>query len=128
MFVLLECHPGLLPHTGAWRHVGRLWAGAQEPSLSGLGPDGSSLGLGLQQCLGVGKAVSDLLHLEATLNPRCHIPSSDHSSAKSRNRQMVFGVVTAIDLLNFVAARERDQKTKSGSALGARAAGAAPQP
>ncbi|XP_017508144.2 cystathionine beta-synthase isoform X2 [Manis javanica] len=51
-----------------------------------------------------------------------------HSSAKSRNRQMVFGVVTAIDLLNFVAARERDQKTKSGSALGARAAGAAPQP
>uniref|UniRef100_G1PJB8 Cystathionine beta-synthase n=1 Tax=Myotis lucifugus TaxID=59463 RepID=G1PJB8_MYOLU len=33
-----------------------------------------------------------------------------HSPGKSSKRQMVFGVVTAIDLLNFVAARERDQK------------------
>lgn len=40
---------------------------------------------------------------------------------------MVFGVVTAIDLLNFVAARERIQKTKPGSALDARGAGAAAQ-
>lgn len=38
------------------------------------------------------------------------------SNAVSSKRQMVFGVVTAIDLLNFVAAREREQKTKSGSA------------
>lgn len=42
--------------------------------------------------------------------------SSDHSDGKSSKRQMVFGVVTAIDLLNFVAAREREQKTKSGPA------------
>ncbi|XP_036302591.1 cystathionine beta-synthase isoform X2 [Pipistrellus kuhlii] len=43
-----------------------------------------------------------------------------HSPEKSSKRQMVFGVVTAIDLLNFVAARERDQKTKSASALDSR--------
>ncbi|XP_001375658.3 cystathionine beta-synthase isoform X1 [Monodelphis domestica] len=36
---------------------------------------------------------------------------SDHSNGNSILRQMVFGVVTAIDLLNFVAAREREQKT-----------------
>ncbi|XP_076975122.1 cystathionine beta-synthase [Tamandua tetradactyla] len=34
-----------------------------------------------------------------------------HSDGQSSQRQMVFGVVTAIDLLNFVAARERVQKT-----------------
>ncbi|KAM9695773.1 cystathionine beta-synthase [Trichechus inunguis] len=34
-----------------------------------------------------------------------------HSQGKSSKRQMVFGVVTAIDLLNFVAARERNQRT-----------------
>ncbi|XP_054569541.1 cystathionine beta-synthase isoform X2 [Eptesicus fuscus] len=45
-----------------------------------------------------------------------------HSPGKSSKRQMVFGVVTAIDLLNFVAARERDQKTKSASALESRVA------
>uniref|UniRef100_A0A4X1TEA7 Cystathionine beta-synthase n=1 Tax=Sus scrofa TaxID=9823 RepID=A0A4X1TEA7_PIG len=33
-----------------------------------------------------------------------------HSHGESSKRQMVFGVVTAIDLLNFVAARERIQK------------------
>ncbi|XP_027785064.2 cystathionine beta-synthase isoform X3 [Marmota flaviventris] len=33
-----------------------------------------------------------------------------HSNGKSSERQMVFGVVTAIDLLNFVAAREEDGK------------------
>uniref|UniRef100_A0A287CZS0 Cystathionine beta-synthase n=1 Tax=Ictidomys tridecemlineatus TaxID=43179 RepID=A0A287CZS0_ICTTR len=31
---------------------------------------------------------------------------ADHSNGESSERQMVFGVVTAIDLLNFVAARE----------------------
>ncbi|XP_027442874.1 cystathionine beta-synthase isoform X1 [Zalophus californianus] len=41
---------------------------------------------------------------------------ADHSNGRSSKRQMVFGVVTAIDLLNFVAAREREQKTKSGPA------------
>uniref|UniRef100_A0A452R3B8 Cystathionine beta-synthase n=1 Tax=Ursus americanus TaxID=9643 RepID=A0A452R3B8_URSAM len=41
---------------------------------------------------------------------------ADHSNGKSSKRQMVFGVVTAIDLLNFVAAREREQKTKSAPA------------
>lgn len=59
------------------------------------------------------------------LNPR---PApADHSHGESSKRQMVFGVVTAIDLLNFVAARERIQKTKPGSALDARGAGAAAQ-
>ncbi|XP_070263217.1 cystathionine beta-synthase isoform X1 [Myotis yumanensis] len=45
---------------------------------------------------------------------------ADHSPGKSSKRQMVFGIVTAIDLLNFVAARERDQKTKSANALESR--------
>ncbi|XP_036024150.1 cystathionine beta-synthase isoform X2 [Onychomys torridus] len=35
---------------------------------------------------------------------------TDHSSGMSSERQMVFGVVTAIDLLNFVAAREQNRK------------------
>ncbi|XP_062962004.1 cystathionine beta-synthase [Cynocephalus volans] len=35
---------------------------------------------------------------------------ADQSNGKSSKRQMVFGVVTAIDLLNFVATRERDRK------------------
>ncbi|KAM7132048.1 cystathionine beta-synthase isoform 1-T3 [Molossus nigricans] len=52
---------------------------------------------------------------------------ADHSHGKSNKKQMVFGVVTAIDLLNFVAARERDRKTKSASALEPRAGGAAAQ-
>ncbi|KAM5333415.1 cystathionine beta-synthase isoform 2-T3 [Glossophaga mutica] len=50
-----------------------------------------------------------------------------HSHRKSSKRQMVFGVVTSIDLLNFVAARERDQKTKSARVLEPRAGGAAAQ-
>ncbi|XP_019601224.2 cystathionine beta-synthase isoform X2 [Rhinolophus sinicus] len=51
-----------------------------------------------------------------------------HSHGKSSQKQTVFGVVTAIDLLNFVAAQERDQKTsKSASALEPRAGGAAAQ-
>lgn len=57
----------------------------------------------------------------------CLVPSSDHSHGKSSKKQMVFGVVTAIDLLNFVAARERVQKTKSASALEPRPGGAAAQ-
>ncbi|XP_014642360.1 PREDICTED: cystathionine beta-synthase [Ceratotherium simum simum] len=51
-----------------------------------------------------------------------------HSNGKASKRQMVFGVVTAIDLLNFVAAQERDRKRKSGGAVEPRAAGAAAQP
>ncbi|XP_017394051.1 cystathionine beta-synthase isoform X1 [Cebus imitator] len=35
---------------------------------------------------------------------------ADHSPEKSSPRQMVFGVVTAIDLLHFVAAQERGRK------------------
>ncbi|XP_045708540.1 cystathionine beta-synthase isoform X2 [Phyllostomus hastatus] len=50
-----------------------------------------------------------------------------HSHGKSSKKQMVFGVVTAIDLLNFVAARERDRKTKSAGASEPRADGAAAQ-
>lgn len=43
---------------------------------------------------------------------RGFVPSSDHGQGESSKRQMVFGVVTAIDLLHFVAARERAQKTE----------------
>ncbi|XP_037380779.1 cystathionine beta-synthase [Talpa occidentalis] len=39
-----------------------------------------------------------------------------HPSSDQSKRQVVFGVVTAIDLLNFMAAREREQKAKLGSA------------
>ncbi|XP_005375853.1 PREDICTED: cystathionine beta-synthase isoform X1 [Chinchilla lanigera] len=35
---------------------------------------------------------------------------ADHSNGESNARQMVFGVVTAIDLLNFVAAHEQNRK------------------
>ncbi|XP_075629108.1 cystathionine beta-synthase-like protein isoform X3 [Balearica regulorum gibbericeps] len=34
-----------------------------------------------------------------------------HSDGSSSKRQMVFGIVTAIDLLNFVTARERERKS-----------------
>lgn len=61
-----------------------------------------------------GVAASDPLSMKAPLNLRPCRPS-DHSHGESTKRQMVFGVVTAIDLLNFVAARERNQKTNSGS-------------
>lgn len=44
---------------------------------------------------------------------RGFVPSSDHGYGESSKKQMVFGVVTAIDLLNFVAARERAQRTES---------------
>lgn len=43
---------------------------------------------------------------------RGFVPSSDHGHGESSKRQMVFGVVTAIDLLNFVAAREQAQRTE----------------
>ncbi|XDA71545.1 hypothetical protein R6Z07M_001875 [Ovis aries] len=46
---------------------------------------------------------------------------------ESSKRQMVFGVVTAIDLLNFVAAHERNQRTKPESALKLGGAGAEAQ-
>uniref|UniRef100_A0A5F8GAN1 Cystathionine beta-synthase n=1 Tax=Monodelphis domestica TaxID=13616 RepID=A0A5F8GAN1_MONDO len=63
------------------------------------------------------------IHLTDTLGMLSHILETDHfalvvheqiqyhSNGNSILRQMVFGVVTAIDLLNFVAAREREQKT-----------------
>lgn len=35
---------------------------------------------------------------------------TDHINGEANARQMVFGVVTAIDLLNFVATHEKDQK------------------
>ncbi|XP_032487112.1 cystathionine beta-synthase isoform X4 [Phocoena sinus] len=67
------------------------------------------------------------IHLTDPLGKLSHILEMDHfalvvheqiqyhSHGESTERQMVFGVVTAIDLLNFVAARERNQKTNSGS-------------
>ncbi|XP_020829547.1 cystathionine beta-synthase isoform X2 [Phascolarctos cinereus] len=63
------------------------------------------------------------IHLTDTLGMLSHILETDHfalvvheqiqyrSNGNSSQRQMVFGVVTAIDLLNFVAARERERKT-----------------
>ncbi|KAM6162549.1 cystathionine beta-synthase isoform 2-T2 [Erethizon dorsatum] len=62
------------------------------------------------------------VHLTDTLGTLSHVLEIDHfalvvhkqiqyhSNGESNARQMVFGVVTAIDLLNFVAARERDRK------------------
>lgn len=35
----------------------------------------------------------------------------DHSDGESSKKQMVFGVVTAIDLLNFVTAQEQKRNT-----------------
>nr|XP_030691372.1 cystathionine beta-synthase isoform X2 [Globicephala melas] len=67
------------------------------------------------------------IHLTDPLGKLSHILEMDHfalvvheqiqyhSHGESSKRQMVFGVVTAIDLLNFVAARERNQKTNSES-------------
>ncbi|XP_074069991.1 cystathionine beta-synthase isoform X2 [Macrotis lagotis] len=63
------------------------------------------------------------IHLTDTLGMLSRILETDHfalviheqiqyhSNGNSNQRQMVFGVVTAIDLLNFVAAREREQMT-----------------
>nr|XP_058920768.1 cystathionine beta-synthase isoform X2 [Kogia breviceps] len=67
------------------------------------------------------------IHLTDPLGKLSHILEMDHFAlvvheqiqyhghGESSKRQTVFGVVTAIDLLNFVAARERNQETKSGS-------------
>ncbi|XP_074203217.1 cystathionine beta-synthase isoform X1 [Camelus bactrianus] len=51
-----------------------------------------------------------------------------HSHREASKRQTVFGVVSAIDLLNFVATRERNQKTKLGSTSEPRGMGAGAQP
>ncbi|XP_068850183.1 cystathionine beta-synthase isoform X1 [Capricornis sumatraensis] len=52
---------------------------------------------------------------------------ADRCHGESSKRQMVFGVVTAIDLLNFVATHERNQRTKPESALKLGGAGAEAQ-
>ncbi|OWK05800.1 CBS [Cervus elaphus hippelaphus] len=52
---------------------------------------------------------------------------ADRCHGESSKRQMVFGVVTAIDLLNFVAAHERNQRTKPEGALKLGGAGAEAQ-
>uniref|UniRef100_A0A8C0R4J7 Cystathionine beta-synthase n=1 Tax=Canis lupus dingo TaxID=286419 RepID=A0A8C0R4J7_CANLU len=68
------------------------------------------------------------IHLTDPLGKLSHILEMDHfalvvheqiqchGSEKSSKRQTVFRVVTAIDLLNFVAAREREQKRPSQEA------------
>ncbi|XP_062982645.1 cystathionine beta-synthase-like protein isoform X2 [Elgaria multicarinata webbii] len=65
------------------------------------------------------------IHLQDNLGKLSHILEIDHfalvvheqiqyhSDGKSSKRQMVFGVVTAIDLLNFVTAREQRSKATS---------------
>uniref|UniRef100_A0A8C4XW73 Cystathionine beta-synthase n=1 Tax=Gopherus evgoodei TaxID=1825980 RepID=A0A8C4XW73_9SAUR len=62
------------------------------------------------------------IHLKDSLGKLSHILEIDHfalvvheqiqyhSDGSSSKRQMVFGVVTAIDLLNFVTARERERR------------------
>ncbi|XP_043362589.1 LOW QUALITY PROTEIN: cystathionine beta-synthase-like [Dermochelys coriacea] len=62
------------------------------------------------------------IHLQDSLGKLSHILEIDHfalvvheqiqyhSDGSSSKRQMVFGVVTAIDLLNFVTARERERR------------------
>uniref|UniRef100_A0A8C2S659 Cystathionine beta-synthase n=1 Tax=Capra hircus TaxID=9925 RepID=A0A8C2S659_CAPHI len=79
------------------------------------------------------------IHLTDPLGKLSHILEMDHFAlvvheqiqyrchGESSKRQMVFGVVTAIDLLNFVAARERNQRTKPESALKLGGAGAEAQ-
>nr|XP_060626243.1 cystathionine beta-synthase-like protein isoform X2 [Anolis sagrei ordinatus] len=42
--------------------------------------------------------------------PKTTLFLQDHSNGESSKRQMVFGVVTAIDLLNFVTAREQQKR------------------
>jgi hypothetical protein len=74
--------------------------GAWDPPCPGWPPTG----------LGRWASASDQLHAQAPLILRPCFPLSDHSNGQASERQMVFGVVTAIDLLNFVAAREQDQK------------------
>uniref|UniRef100_A0A8C8S955 Cystathionine beta-synthase n=1 Tax=Pelusios castaneus TaxID=367368 RepID=A0A8C8S955_9SAUR len=63
------------------------------------------------------------IHLQDSLGKLSHILEIDHfalvvheqiqyhSDGSSSKRQMVFGVVTAIDLLNFVTVRERERRT-----------------
>lgn len=77
-------------------------------------------------CLGMGSVTPALLWAEAPLN-LWPCPSSDRCHGESSKRQMVFGVVTAIDLLNFVAAHERNQRTKPEGALKLGGAGAEAQ-
>lgn len=72
---------------------------------------GRRSGLRLRQCPGRTR-----LCVEVPLTRRL-IPSADQSHQRSSKRQTVFGVVTAIDLLNFVASRERDLKTKSAGTV-----------
>jgi len=50
-----------------------------------------------------------VLCLLKTESPPCFCV--DHTDGSSSKRQMVFGIVTAIDLLNFVTARERVGKS-----------------
>lgn len=75
---------------------------------------------------GVGLSGPSSALAEAPLN-LWPCPSSDHCHRESSKRQMVFGVVTAIDLLNFVAAHERNQRTKPEGALKLGGAGAEAQ-
>ncbi|NWW85320.1 CBS synthase, partial [Rhynochetos jubatus] len=62
------------------------------------------------------------INLKDNLGKLSHILEIDHfalvvheqvqynTDGSSSKRQMVFGIVTAIDLLNFVTARERERK------------------
>lgn len=100
---------------------GHLWSDTQVPVDMG-----QPQGWPTCPCLGMGSVASALLWAEAPLN-LWPCPSSDRCHGESSKREMVFGVVTAIDLLNFVAARERNQRTKPESALKLGGAGAEAQ-
>lgn len=90
---------------------GHLWSDTQVPVDMG-----QPQGWPTCPCLGMSSVASALRWAEAPLN-LWPCPSSDRCHGESSKRQMVFGVVTAIDLLNFVATRERNQRTKPESAL-----------
>lgn len=93
--------------------LGQAQAGTREPSLPGPGPQAAVWAQPLAVEVGGGTPSAPY----TGASKPAPVPSSDNNNGKSSKRQAVFGVVTAIDLLKFVAAREQDQKTKSGSVL-----------
>ncbi|XP_065149033.1 cystathionine beta-synthase b isoform X1 [Paramisgurnus dabryanus] len=61
--------------------------------------------------------VHEQIQLDAVSSLNCSTCVADMGDGSSTMRQMVFGVVTAIDLLNFVAIRERRERSMSECSL-----------
>lgn len=62
-------------------------------------------------------ALHVVIAVDAVSCLNCSTCVADMGDGSSTMRQMVFGVVTAIDLLNFVAIRERRERSMSESSL-----------